>query len=568
MNMLKETWKQIRELYFGMTPGTRIVAGLLLAALLISFAYLVVPGRGASITPKETFLFGDYNFSQSQQRVVIEALGNAGLNDYVWEGYRLKVPVKQKEKYIAALSKGKAIPQDAAATILDAITASSPLITSPERRDRNRAATSLATSNALRSLGGLDDALVFTDEQYVRDERFQTERVRTATVLVRPQPNHPLDTKLLGGIAGVVKGAFGIKDVQNIIITDQNSGRTWRASDDWFKGTNGGVYLENKREAEEYFENQIRSQFSEIDGLQVIATAALDKYKSRDELTVQHGKPTVGVSDDHTIKSSGENASNAGRPGYEAQKENVPLPLNHSGAWLNGRYSYNEERARAANVMSGTEAKISYEKLTPRGMAVSLRVPFSYFAATWKKAQSLTGEQNSEPKSDDMETWIPTEIIRMKQQILPHLRMQNEHVADDAELEKLVTIEPYHMRDYIPAEPASFMENAFYWLSGNWKFLGMFGLIAVSLGVLWSVNRPMKPEPVILYEAPEIPYAEQDAELSEEESEEAGFNRTLEPFNKSMRSLQEEVSDLVNENPDAAANVLRQWIGKVVAQEH
>ncbi|MDR1385447.1 MAG: hypothetical protein LBJ67_16605 [Planctomycetaceae bacterium] len=568
MNTLKETWKQIRELYFGMTPGSRIVTGLLFMVLLISLVYLIVPGRGTSAAAKEIFLLGDYNFSQSQQRVVIEALGNSGLNDYTWEGYRLKVPIKQREKYIAALSKGNAIPQDDAAMILETINSSSPMTTKPERLDRNRAAMSLATSNALRSLGGLDDALVFTDENNVYDKRFQRKRVRTATVLVRPQPNHQLDTKLLGGIVGVVKGAFGIEDVKNIIVTDQSSGKTWIGSDDWFKGTNGGVYLENKREAEEYFENQVRSQFSEIDGLRVAATAALDKYKSRDELTVQHGKPTVGVSDDLSIKSSGENAANAGRPGYEMQKENVPLPLNNGAAILNGKFNYSEDHARAANVMNGMQSQTSYEKMTPHAMAVSLRVPYDYFMTTWKKAQSLMGEQNPEPKDGDIETWIPAEIARMKQQILPHLRMQNEQITDDAELEKLVTIEPYHTRDYVQAEPASWMENATAWLNGNWKFLGMFGLIAVSLGVLWSVTRPAKPEPIILYEAPDMPYAEPETESSEENGEESGFNRTLEPFNKSMRSLQEEVSDLVNENPDAAANVLRQWIGKVVMQEH
>jgi len=145
--------------------------------------------------------------------------------------------------------------------------------------------------------------------------------------------------------------------------------------------------------------------------------------------------------------------------------------------------------------------------------------------------------------------------------------MQNEHIPDELALEKLVTIEPYHTREIEPLKPISGIENAMYWLSGNWKYLSMFGLIAISLGVLWSVTRPAKPEPIILYEAPEIPYSEQDAE-PEEENEEPTFNRTLEPFNKSMRSLQEEVTDLVNENPDAAANVLRQWIGKVVAAEH
>jgi flagellar biosynthesis/type III secretory pathway M-ring protein FliF/YscJ len=36
----------------------------------------------------------------------------------------------------------------------------------------------------------------------------------------------------------------------------------------------------------------------------------------------------------------------------------------------------------------------------------------------------------------------------------------------------------------------------------------------------------------------------------------------LSRFNKTGRSLRDELSDLVQEDPDAAANILKSWIGQ------
>jgi flagellar biosynthesis/type III secretory pathway M-ring protein FliF/YscJ len=90
--------------------------------------------------------------------------------------------------------------------------------------------------------------------------------------------------------------------------------------------------------------------------------------------------------------------------------------------------------------------------------------------------------------------------------------------------------------------------------------------VAASLGVLWVATRPQKPEPSIIYEAPEMPEVDLGPDDDDEEGVEGAAKRSLEPFSKSMRSLQEEVSELVTENPDAAASVIRQWIGRVETQ--
>ncbi|MCL2346897.1 MAG: hypothetical protein FWC50_01415, partial [Planctomycetaceae bacterium] len=114
--MLKNTWEHIRDLYYGMTPGTRIIAGLLAGVLVVSVVYLLTSGvTGGGFGTRDTFLFNGYQFTPSEQRLAIEALGNEGLSqgkDFTFEGFRLKVPARQTDKFIKALSKGKAVPID------------------------------------------------------------------------------------------------------------------------------------------------------------------------------------------------------------------------------------------------------------------------------------------------------------------------------------------------------------------------------------------------------------------------------------------------------------------------
>ena len=566
MDKLKETWGQIRDLYAGMPVGTRIVAGLLVAVLLVSLIFLVMPGKGTPVAAKDVYLFGDYRFSQSQQNVVVEALGNAGLNDYTWEGFRLKVPVKRMELYTSALSKGNAIPKDSNGLLLETAEGMNALRTAADRNDIQFAAMQKVASQKIRDLTGVEDASVTGDSKYDW-EKFKKIRVRTANVSVRPQLNREVDKNMRAAIVGIVKDSLGITKAENITITDAISNRTWKGSEEWFEGGDGG-YNEKKREEEFAFEQKIRSFFSDISELKVTATAKLDNYKSHEQFRVEHGKPSAVITDEESRKIEGKGGYRGDRPGYEMQ-DNTPLPLKTMA--LNGTLEYKENtsRDRAGSVLPGAESQIEYSPFALQRISASVRIPYTYFLNTWRQTKIVRGEENPEPQTGEIDAWIAEEITRMKQQLFPHLRTSNEMNLEDAELEKLITIEPYHTQEMEPLAEATAWQNFVMWVGDNWKTMSLFGLVAASLGVLWGVTRPQKPEPIIIYESPELPPMEQTAaEDTMEDDEEEGFNRTLEPFNKSMRSLQEEVSELVHENPDAAANVLRQWIGRVAPQEH
>ncbi|MCL2349572.1 MAG: hypothetical protein FWC50_15080 [Planctomycetaceae bacterium] len=577
--MLKNTWEQIRDLYYGMTPGIRIIAGLLAGVLVVSVVYLFASGMtGGGFTTRDTFLLNGYQFSPSEQRLAIEALGNEGLRDYTFEGFRLRVPARQEDKYIKALSKGGAIPSDPVAIMMNSSKNATPLDSKALMAERQIAALQLSISKDLRTMYALDDANVLISERRVTRD-MQSQIVRSASVSVWPKTDDELDSRVKGGIAAIVKNAAGIDDITNITITNKRTGSTWEGNREWFQGSDGS-YLDRQRQAEVNWEQKIRRLFRDVEGLSVTASISLEKYLTRQQFEVSHGRPTIGVSDTENSKVESKGVGQGLRPGYEAQGNmggiNVPLPLNNANAASGSSHTANFNRDRIANVMQGTEGTVTFVPLPPKSLSVSLRVPYSYFRRTWELAHPpADGEQQQEPQQNELDAWVTTQIAQMKEQIITLIKQENEGV-EEASLDRFVTIVPYHETPPLPPRILSGSQSVMYWFSDNWKTVGLFGIIAVALGVLWGVTRPAKPEPIIIYEAAEMPHVEPErtkgskgtAGAFDEEEEEMAVPRTLEPFNKSVRSLQEEISELVAENPDAAANVLRQWIGKVAVQEH
>ena len=566
MNKLQETWNQIRDLYAGMPPGTRVIALLLTAAVVLCLIFLVVPGKGTIAAPKDVFLYGDYEFTRSEQMQVDDALGSAGLKDHTWQGYRLKVPAKRSELYSAALNKAKAVPQDVSEVILQNAKDTSPLLTKEDRNAREFAAMLAATKKSIcRQLKGIEDADV-TGNQTRLFRNMKWELVRTANVTIRPASKREVDKNMRAAIVGIVKNSLGITNVENITIVDARvGGHTWQGSEEWFHGADGG-YLEKKRDEELAFEQMILNLLNDIPDLNVTASAIVDGYKVWKQFGVNLGKPVEGISDSFSRKIDAKGNLLGQRPGYEMQKDNSPLP--YRNAVMNGQLEYNEKESRdkVGNVMQGNENSKEYAPFPLLGISASIRVPYSYFLKTWRQTKKTLGDAAAEPQTGEIEQWITQETAQLKKQLYPLLRMRNPLVTEVTDLDDLITILPYHTPEMEPLPEETSWQRLSAWFDGNWKTMGLFGLVAASLGVLWNVTRPQKPEPIILYEAPEMPEVESDADEDEEQGE-VGFNRTLEPFNKSMRSLQEEVSELVNENPDAAASVLRQWIGRVMPQE-
>jgi flagellar M-ring protein FliF len=97
------------------------------------------------------------------------------------------------------------------------------------------------------------------------------------------------------------------------------------------------------------------------------------------------------------------------------------------------------------------------------------------------------------------------------------------------------------------------------WLTENWRTLGLIALALVSLVMLRSMVRavPAGEEPV------RAPVAQRPGQPAAETAkrEETPADRRLKRLTGSGLTLRDELTQIVTEDPETAANILRSWIG-------
>ncbi len=106
MDFLNKAFAQLSDLFRSMTPGGRIMTGLLLVVAVVSVGYLVQHQASGG----DEYLFGGEAMQTPTLQKMEEAFGEAGLNGFTMDGGRVKVPHAQRAAYLAALADHKALP--------------------------------------------------------------------------------------------------------------------------------------------------------------------------------------------------------------------------------------------------------------------------------------------------------------------------------------------------------------------------------------------------------------------------------------------------------------------------
>ena len=195
--------------------------------------------------------------------------------------------------------------------------------------------------------------------------------------------------------------------------------------------------------------------------------------------------------------------------------------------------------------------------LTPESAKVAIAIPNSYFRESVARVQP--GSRRARPKTPDPAALeqIRTEEIAKIKTLVAALLPPAKNVTD---LTELVTVKS--LQDLKPTEIPlpGIGQQVLVWLSRYWSTLGLIGLGLVSLVVLRSMVRAA---PAGAETAPVQMRVAAEPEAQPSESAESVAARRLRRFAGNGPSLRDELSELVKEDPDAAANILRSWIGQV-----
>ncbi len=563
MDFLNRLYTQVRDLFFSMTPGNRITVGLLAVLLVVSLGFLI---GGVTKSEGEFIpLYGARIFSQSEIRAVDDALGKAGLSQHSWEGMRLMVPKSAWAKYVAAIAENKAIVDMGG--YLDRTVNNLGAYESGKMMDTKKlVGMQQELSAALSDFRGIEKAQVLVSERAEMDQKmYQRKIMRSAAVSVWPLSYEPLDGEKISAISTTVGAALGITDLKEISITDMKNGLSWIGNNLKTKGGNK-TYEDAQKEYEASWEQKIRELFPDIVKMQVKTTVELDKTLWRDEHDITHGKPTTVATKERTTDLQKKDRDIAGRPGMVPQF-GLPVPNPAAQVISGGSTTEKTEESEVQKALTGVEGQGRFAGLTPKTVTASIRIPMSHIRKAWALANAKPGETAPEPTPEELAS-TRLQVIENVRTAVGNLIVAEYRPRDAQDTAQMVNVSTYDDPAPIVETAPSFAQMLMLWLGSNWETLSLLGLVLVGLCVLWAMTRVKQTEPIVIYEAAELPAeTEQVAEGEEEEEEEGEINRSLEPFSRSMRSLQNEVADLVTENPDAAASVLRQWIGNLALQD-
>ncbi len=558
MDFANKACAQLAELFRTMTPAARITSTLLLALVVISLAYLF----RFRVSSADAYLLAGHHFTSSQLARVESAFSQAGLDNYQLEGNRVRIPDNQRAQYVAALAEKNALPPGFFDHLDKMIGETSVWSTNKDREQNWKIARQKELSNILRNMSGIQDAVVVYDD--IEGHGLTRKRIVTASIQIWPNPNNDLEETRVEIIRDLVAGSIAGLSPENITVTDMEANRGFPG------GGSGGPaaalrspYAVLKRHYESEWVRKIRKALDMVPGVVVEVNVELnpDAQIPIDPAERKHVTKTLKNEFEQKTESR-MSATTSDRAGQAAnarrELQSVNISQNQTGT-----------KNRSYEI---TEALPSYDRLTvqraghvPKTVTVAVGVPSSYYVKVWQERNpGFGGQPPVKPKTEDLvqiKEEQKSNIQNMVEKLLPPPQTGEKNYP-------MVAVSTFQHLSTSPPQQSSFSETAMDWLARNWGALAMTFVGLISLVMVRSmVNSIPKTPPTASFVQTEnkrkVTVVSSDAEDDITTPELAETSSQHPPTRKShsAQNLQDQLAEMVRDDPDAAVNILNNWIG-------
>lgn len=522
-----------------MTPGARITAGLLLLVAVVSLGFLF---RSSAAGP-DAYLFGGAVFSQNEINKMEAAMASAGLSGWDTEGNRIRVPSALQTECIAAIASSGALPDNFSSYMDEALDKAGAMESRQKWELRTKTARENQLSLIVSKMDWVDSAQVMVDIQERRG--FNRRNDASASVFITPKPGEIVDRIRRRNVQKLVAGPFADMTVDNVQITSS----TGDIGSDTEPDYESDIYLQARAEVQKDYRNRLLKILNYIPNVRVEVSADLDNRVSSTVTKSTPGEPKAIRSEREFSKEESVQNDAGGQPGAVAngsQRRGTDDALNRSNTMVTEHENSVEENALGTTLE--VEESVGFK---PKELYASIAIPRDYVVGVWQQNNPDSSPADlTETDMKALESDVKLNVERVVQNILPRLSLGED------EYKQVEVIFIDSIKRAPPPEP-TVADSALAWTGQYWGTLSMLGLAGVSLLLLRSAMRPGSNT-----EAPgtkiELDFGEQEpaAEAQEEEQERKRPKLRI----KKGESLKEDLSDMVREDPDAAANILRAWI--------
>ena len=554
MDFVNKAYAQLADVFKTMTPGSRIAVGLLLAAIVIALVYLFQ----YQVTSGDEYLLGGRPFYGDELTRAEAAFAKAGLNgSQIADGNRIRIPRGQKERYLAALAESSALPADFYKYLDEAAASDSPFSSTKSLEMRRWNAKQKELALIISRMRGITSATVQYDESAGRGSlRGQTQK--TAMVAVQTA-NGELDEEQIKAIRNIVVGSYAGLDRRQISINDITSGRTYTGADDT-ASPQESLYAAYKKEFERDWKQKIQDQLSWISNAIVNVNVQLspELEDTTQQVTVDP-KPVTVASTEYQKDSSTTTRDIGGKPGAESNGVNGNRSLTLTAAAAAPETQTNESRSEVENLPGHTFTLKKKPPLVPTFVTAAIQFPMSHVVKTWRQTHPTpAGQTPKEPDAaelDKIRNDIKTKVEEIVRNLLPPFSQGTNPYPH-------ITVTPYDDLQGEAIAAPSMTSQAGTWFADNWRSLAMIGIGVACLLMLRNMVRSTATAPpaaeAAAVEMPRLHVADEEAEEEADAEPEKVLRRR---FDVSGPNLKQELQELVKEDPDAAATILRNWIG-------
>jgi flagellar biosynthesis/type III secretory pathway M-ring protein FliF/YscJ len=474
-------------------------------------------------------------------------------------GDRVMVPSDRKMEVLAELGFSQALPRNFDSAFDDMIKQST-WIDSPDKSDRMFLEAKQRTlAMVISNFPGVASAVVVidpTDERRFDDTAIQP----SAMVMVTTRGGRASPRQLAESAADVVSGSqAGLLRSRINVVIDGAPFNVQDHNDDSLNGGSGGV-IDLVRQNETFYRDKIREHFEFIRGIMVSVTVKLD---TRSSVTVKHTvdpKTTVQLptkTDEQTSESSAQQASATGEAGAVP---NVGAAIGGNGSG-GGSTSTSDSKSEFYTDNSKEDQTIKQGPGEATVVAASVRVPRSYFINQCKLKNN-----GKDPDDAALTSFTDTELAHIRQDV----KACTGIAADDAVVVGSYSDDmPTEAAAAVPAASAS--TNFTNLLSNHMKEVAVGALALLSLFMMSMMVRKSGgvPQPVAAASS-SLADANQDQTLQVGEriigqvGEGSGTLQAIELDEETVKAQQvvEQVTSLVESNPDAAANLVKRWLNR------
>ena len=559
MDFLNNAYGQVSDLFKSMTPTARLTTGLLIAAIAISLIFLFRQQTESA----DELLFGGRTLTNEEIANMSAALSKADLNGWDTEANRLRVPRGKRHTYIAALVEHNALPQDSGSAWEKMFTDHSPFENRKMGELRTRYALEKDLAFTIREFTGIDAAAVKIQE-IMNTESFPPRPKRRAAITVKAHGNVPLDANQVRMIRDVVAFGGGI-DRSDVVIADTNGRRSYAGPPkDGDLSGDQNVYADTQRRWEQEFKQKIVDSLSVYPSANVAVYVELDQtLEDRTTQISYDEKPTPIKTRTTSTDERSTTTANAGRPGAEPNGVgNRSVAVSSTPESENTLTESVEETENTAGVTQHISRKPG---LVPKLVTVSIGIPQSYFKQVWKQQNPTPeGEEPTDPTAAELQAIEAQVTASIESTVVPLI----PKAPPGEDTFPRVKVTPY-IDLPMPEPPVpSLADTAGTWFASNWKTLATLGVALFGVVFLRGMIQSAQEAALTTAEVnsdtarrmAELNHSDEDEDADEDEEGEAFSNSLRGRFHSSGRSLRDELTELVREDPDAAASVLQNWI--------